>query len=95
MTILTSYPVSRTMLSYACLYPVANLVQQKVTREDDPGLDYKEAARFMVYGTLCHAPLVHNGVKLVAFLFPGKSLKQLCKKVRQVVINIYLFWKIF
>lgn len=88
MKIFKAYPVTRTMASYAVLYPVANLVQQKVTNRDRnegllEGLDGREAFRFMLYGTLCHAPLVHNGLKLVAFLFPGTSVKQLCKKVKK------------
>ena len=86
MTIFATYPVSRTMASYACLYPVANLVQQKVTDREGKktlrDLDFKEAGRFMLYGSLCHAPLVHNGLKMVAYFFPGTTVKQLCKKVR-------------
>ena len=46
-------------------------------------VDWLEASRFMIYGGLFHATLVHNWMHLVQRLFPGTSNRQIIKKVIQ------------
>ena len=45
-------------------------------------VDWAEVSRFMLYGGLFHAPLVHNWMHLVQKLFPGTSTRQILKKVQ-------------
>ena len=44
-------------------------------------IDWVEASRFMIYGSLFHAPLVHNWMRMAGTLFPGTATKQVIKKV--------------
>ena len=68
------------MLTYSVLYPSANIVQQKCFRDSEE-LDWQEVGRFLVYGGLCHAPLVYNWLRLAARLFPKATLGHLAAKV--------------
>ena len=49
-------------------------------------VDWLEASRFMIYGGLFHATLVHNWMHLAQRLFPGTSNRQIIKKVIQTFI---------
>ena len=80
------YSLLPSMLTYSVLYPSANIVQQKCFRDEGPldwhevgrwsscNLHKKrvwwESLRFLVYGGLCHAPLVFNWLRLAARMFP-------------------------
>ena len=44
-------------------------------------VDWAEVSRFMIYGSLFHAPLVHNWMRLIGTLFPGTATKTVLKKV--------------
>ena len=103
------YPVIRGMLSYALMYPGANVFQQVAFRHHQDGenvnlkklkdisyinkrlekVDWSESTRFMLYGGLFHAPLVHNWMHLVQKLFPGTSTRQILKKVQISSCVIY------
>ena len=74
------YSLVPSMLTYSVLYPSANLVQQKCFR-DSQEIDWQEVGRFLVYGGLCHAPLVYNWLRLAARLFPKDTLGHLAAKV--------------
>ena len=50
-------------------------------------VDWMEASRFLIYGALFHAPLVHNWMHLAGRVFPGTSNKQIFKKV--IIFIIY------
>ena len=80
------YSLLPSMLTYSVLYPSANIVQQKCFRDEGPldwhevgrwsncnlhknGFRW-ESLRFLVYGGLCHAPLVFNWLRLAARMFP-------------------------
>ena len=104
------YPVIRGMLSYALMYPGANVFQQVAFRHHQDGekvnlkklkdisyinkrlekVDWSESTRFMLYGGLFHAPLVHNWMHLVQKVFPGTSTRQILKKVQISSSIIYL-----
>ena len=43
----------------------------------------QEALRFLLYGGLVHAPLVHHWVATVARWFPPVNAKQIAKVVRR------------
>ena len=53
-------------------------------------VDWGEASRFMIYGALFHAPLVHNWMHLVQKLFPGTTTRQILKKVLFSFLKIVL-----
>jgi len=74
------YSLLPSMLTYSVLYPSANIVQQKCFREPGP-IDWHEVGRFLIYGGLCHAPLVFNWLRLAARLFPKDTLGHLAAKV--------------
>jgi len=74
------YSLLPSMLTYSVLYPSANIVQQKCFREPGP-IDWQEVGRFLIYGGLCHAPLVFNWLRLAARLFPKDTLGHLAAKV--------------
>jgi len=74
------YTLLPSMLTYSVLYPSANVVQQKCFREPGP-IDWHEVGRFLIYGGLCHAPLVFNWLRLAARLFPKDTLGHLAAKV--------------
>ena len=104
------YPVIRGMLSYALMYPGANVFQQVAFRHHQNGekvnlkklkdisyinkrlekVDWSESTRFMLYGGLFHAPLVHNWMHLVQKVFPGTTTRQILKKVQISSSIIYL-----
>lgn len=81
MSVFRKYPVTKSMAAYSLLYPGANCVQQKYVRKSDE-IDWTEVGRFLVYGSLVHAPLVYNAMNFISRTFPGTSLPQLLKKVR-------------
>lgn len=72
--------LARTMTIYSCLYPGANLFQQKVIRQY-PHINWKEGSRYMIYGGLFHGPLVHYWLQFANTVFPGSAYKQVLKKV--------------
>jgi len=80
MYVARRYSLLPSMLTYSVLYPSANIVQQKCFRDSEE-LDWQEVGRFLVYGGLCHAPLVYNWLRLAARLFPKATLGHLAAKV--------------
>eukprot|EP00095_Tigriopus_kingsejongensis_P003052 maker-scaffold101_size371023-snap-gene-0.25 protein:Tk03052 transcript:maker-scaffold101_size371023-snap-gene-0.25-mRNA-1 annotation:"PREDICTED: uncharacterized protein LOC100882334" len=72
--------LGRSMSIYFCLYPGANLFQQKVIRQY-PKINWQESGRFFVYGGLFHGPLVHFWLQAAAKTFPGNAMRQVLKKV--------------
>ena len=82
MGLFSKFPVARSMAAYSLLYPGANVFQQLTVRKEE-NVDWAEAARFLVYGGICHAPIVHGWLRLVAYAIPGTSVKQVAKKVRE------------
>lgn len=81
MGLFSKFPVARSMAAYSLLYPGANVFQQLTVRKEER-VDWAEATRFLVYGGICHAPIVHGWLKFVAYTIPGTSMKQVAKKVR-------------
>ena len=91
-------------MAYSVMYPGANIVQQIAFRhkhEDKSTdslydkisrrvkvVDQVEAARFLVYGTFFHAPLVHHWMRFAGYLFPGTATKQVIRKVSAIINTI-------
>jgi len=84
-SVFNRYPIIPSMMTYSVLYPSANIVQQHLFRTHKPGeqkkIDWKEVSRYLIYGGLCHAPLVYNWLKFAARMFPKNNMKHLLAKV--------------
>ena len=40
----------------------------------------------MIYGSLCHAPIVYNWMRLASVIVPGNTLRAIGKKVRHFAL---------
>lgn len=73
------YPVMRGMASYTVIWPVASLIQQKITGKEH--LDYMQALRFSVYGGFFVAPTLYCWLKCAQHFWPRSDLKSAITKV--------------
>ena len=73
------YPVVRGMASYTVIWPVASLIQQKITGKDQ--LDYMQALRFSIYGGAFVAPSLYCWLKVASHFWPKSDLKSAITKV--------------
>ena len=55
-------------------------------------VDWLEASRFMIYGGLFHATLVHKWMHFVQKVFPGTYNRQILKKVRLSITKTVLIY---
>ncbi|XP_034256893.1 mpv17-like protein isoform X2 [Thrips palmi] len=67
------YPLSRGMLSYACIWPLGSCVQQKIQGKEK--LDYWRALRFSLYGCCFVAPTLYTWMTIAGYLFPKPGLR--------------------
>ncbi|XP_051174389.1 mpv17-like protein isoform X1 [Leptopilina boulardi] len=73
-----NYPVARGMASYVVIWPVASLIQQKITGKEK--LDYIQALRFSIYGGFFVAPTLYAWLKVASRLWPRADLKSALTK---------------
>ncbi|KAK8391009.1 hypothetical protein O3P69_016986 [Scylla paramamosain] len=66
------YPVTRGMVTYSILWPSGNLLQQGLDGSREVW-DFREAARYGLYGSLVTAPLIHYWLQLLNRFLPGAS----------------------
>lgn len=71
----------RGMMVYSLMYPGANIAQQMIGANTTSlkVIDWRQTSRFLVYGTLIHAPLVHGWVTIIGRLVPGRTAFDLFK----------------
>ncbi|CAO1417701.1 unnamed protein product [Diamesa hyperborea] len=69
------YPVTRGMLSYSIVWPLGNVVQQKINGESWETIDWVKVVRFGMYGTLVTAPLLYSWVRLTTHMYPNSGLR--------------------
>ncbi|XP_066587931.1 mpv17-like protein [Prorops nasuta] len=81
------YPIVRGMASYTAIWPVASLLQQKITGKEE--LSYMQALRFSLYGGFFVAPTLYCWLKCASFLWPKSDLKSAVTKalVEQVTYS--------
>ncbi|KAL7294029.1 mpv17-like protein [Trichogramma pretiosum] len=72
------YPVVRGMASYTVIWPVASLIQQKITGKEQ--LDYMQALRFSIYGGCFVAPTLYCWLKVASHFWPRSDLKSAITK---------------
>ncbi|XP_014487765.1 PREDICTED: mpv17-like protein [Dinoponera quadriceps] len=72
------YPIVRGMISYAAIWPAGSLLQQKITGKKE--LNYAEALRFSLYGSLYVAPTLYCWLRCASFLWPKSNLKSAITK---------------
>jgi len=70
---ISKHPVLRGMMAYSILWPSSNICQQLIHGREE--LNFKEAARFCIFGTLYVAPSLYVWVRISSRLFPGQSVK--------------------
>lgn len=73
------YPVARGMASYTVIWPVASLIQQKITGKEE--LDPMQALRFSIYGGFFVAPTLYGWLKCAAHFWPRSDLRSALTKV--------------
>lgn len=72
------YPLTRGMMSYACIWPLGSCVQQKIQGKEN--LDYWRAFRFSLYGCCFVAPTLYTWMTVAGYLFPRPGLRSgICK----------------
>ncbi|XP_063222661.1 mpv17-like protein [Bacillus rossius redtenbacheri] len=71
--------LSRGMLLYAALWPASSLCQQALARADR--LDWRQAARYGVYGCFVVVPMLHVWLRLSSYWFPQMNLRTALLKV--------------
>ncbi|CAG7661331.1 unnamed protein product [Allacma fusca] len=84
------YPISRGMVTYACLWPMANVTEQYLTGKKE--IDLKQVLRFGVLGTFFFAPSLYIWVRISSRLIPGgASLRVGIKKalLEQITYSPY------
>ncbi|XP_011688171.1 PREDICTED: mpv17-like protein isoform X2 [Wasmannia auropunctata] len=72
------YPIVRGMASYSIIWPTANLLQQKIRGKEE--LNYAEAARFGLFGSLYVAPTLFCWLKCASYFWPRMDLKSAITK---------------
>ncbi|KAK7868563.1 hypothetical protein R5R35_009460 [Gryllus longicercus] len=72
------YPLIRGMASYAVIWPTSNLTQQVILGKEH--LDYAQALRFCLFGTLFVAPTLHTWLKIANAMWPDMTIKNAMKK---------------
>lgn len=82
---LKEYPLAKGMLTYFVLWPTSNLCQQAIQRRKQ--YDFREAARFTIFGTFVVAPSLYLWVKVAGKLVPGTSIKTAITKVASYDLN--------
>lgn len=73
------YPLSRGMVSYACIWPLGSFVQQKIQGKEK--LDFWRALRFSLYGCCFVAPTLYTWMTIAGVLFPKPGLRSGIYKV--------------
>lgn len=73
------YPLSRGMLSYACIWPLGSCVQQKIQGKET--LDFWRAVRFSLYGCCFVAPTLYTWMTVAGYMFPKPGLRSGIYKV--------------
>lgn len=66
------------MASYSIIWPTANLLQQKIRGKEE--LNYAEAARFGLFGSLYVAPTLFCWLKCASYFWPRMDLKSAITK---------------
>ena len=84
------YPLIKGMLSYAAIWPISSLIQQKIMGKEK--LDYVQAARFCIFGSLFVAPTLYLWIRTSSLLFPGNSFKTALTKVNFLYKDILLYF---
>lgn len=91
----------QTMATYATLWTISDLVEQKFICKKRK-LDYQKSLRMFTTGTFVMAPLIHTWMFLVEKRFPGRTFKTVAQKMiaGQVVfapfaISTFYFSKLF
>ncbi|XP_011494624.1 PREDICTED: mpv17-like protein [Ceratosolen solmsi marchali] len=72
------YPIARGMASYTVIWPVASLIQQKISGKEQ--LDYIQAMRFSLYGGFFVAPTLYCWLKCASYFWPKPDLKSAITK---------------
>lgn len=90
-------PLHKTMMTYAVLWTVADVVEQKFISKKMKH-DPNKTVRIATVGTFVIAPLVFYWIRLAEKMFPGKQLKTVITKVvaEQVMfapVSISCFYK--
>lgn len=75
-----SYPIVKGMMTYSVLWPSSNICQQLIQGREQ--INFKEVARFSIFGTFFVAPSLFVWVKTAGKLFPGgQNIRVAIKKV--------------
>lgn len=77
--VLNTYPITRGMATYVVTWPIASIIQQSMAGKTD--YDWKEVAKFGMYGALWVAPTLYAWVRLTGILWPAMTLKTAIYKV--------------
>lgn len=70
----------QTMATYATLWTISDLVEQKFICKKRE-LDYQKSLRMFTTGTFVMAPLIHTWMFLVEKRFPGRTFKTVAQKM--------------
>ncbi|XP_018335545.1 mpv17-like protein [Agrilus planipennis] len=69
------YPIVRGMASYATLWPISCVIQQKIAGRSWDNLDWNQVLRFSLYGGLFTAPTLYGWVRISTIIWPSTNLK--------------------
>lgn len=67
-------PILRSMATYSALYPASNLTQQLIGHKGRlEEVDFKQVARFFIYGGFIHANIVFQWLAFIGKTFPSRT----------------------
>ncbi|KFB48821.1 hypothetical protein ZHAS_00016909 [Anopheles sinensis] len=69
------HPLVRGMVTYAFLWPTANLVQQTLEGKSFGTFDYRQCARYALYGSMYVAPTMYGWVRITTIMWPQMNLR--------------------
>lgn len=75
------HPIVRGMISYGTIWPTSNLIQQTVAGNTWENYDWKQVARFSIYGCLFTAPTLYAWIRLSTRIWPKSDIKTAITKV--------------
>lgn len=74
------HPILRGMIAYAVMWPTSSLIQQTIAGKRLDSYDWKQAGRFMVFGTFYVAPILYGWVKFTSRIWPKITLSVSIRK---------------
>lgn len=79
------YPIVRGMISYACIWPMGSIIQQKIAGQDQ--IDYKRCIRFALFGSCFVAPTLYSWIRISSKIWPTQNFKTAVKKVSRSTVQ--------